>query len=66
MSNAMTEAGGSRIVPFTETPPQCEAPGIASRTVRVNGVRRPLVEYDSVCCDRPRRLSRRPVARSKY
>jgi hypothetical protein len=47
MSNAKTEPGESRIVPFTGTPPQPEAPGIASRAVMVNGVRWALVEYES-------------------
>ena len=35
-----------QIVPFPATPSEPEAPGIASRTVQVNGVRWALVEYE--------------------
>jgi len=47
MGYAESEAGGARIVPFTEAPLELEAAGIASRAVVVNGVRWALVEYAS-------------------
>lgn len=36
----------SRVVPFTETAIEPEAPGIASRAVPVNGVRWAVVQYE--------------------